>query len=89
MTNNDPKSPVTNEMLQQAVDAIIAGVERMLGDGLSGLRTEMTTRFEKLESGQRDIKRQINDLKIDIPTRKEFEDLKSRVNKHNPGTRSL
>lgn len=38
----------------------------------------------ELEFGQRDIKRQLNDLKTDTPTRKEFEELKNRVDRYHP-----
>lgn len=80
MSTNDPKAPVTNEMLQQAVDAIIAGVENMMKD----LRREMNVRFEEVKSGQRDIKRRIKDVQLDAPSRKEFGKLKNRVDKYHP-----
>jgi peptidoglycan hydrolase CwlO-like protein len=43
-------------------------------------------RFDKLETGQKDLQRQINDLKYDTPTQKEFDNLKRKVDKYHPLT---
>ena len=66
-------------------------LEPVLGDmdkDIKNLKEEMNNRFDrtdyrldKLESGQSDLSRQLNDVKMDTPTRKEFIDLKSRVDK--------
>ena len=87
MAKADTNEPVTRGMLDEAVEAILKGVDELV----NGLRGEMNTRFEKvdirfdkLDAGQRDLQRQINDLKYDTPTQKEFEDLKTRVDKYHP-----
>ena len=74
-------------MLDEAVELILNGVEKMIGN----LRGEMNTkfdkvdeRFDKLEAGQKDLQRQISDLKLDIPTQKEFGAIKRRVEKYHP-----
>ena len=95
MKKADPNEPVTRRMLDQAVDAILKGMDNIVGD----LKGEMNLRFkavddrlDNLKSGQRFLKDDIRGLKVelsDTPSRREFEDLKSRVDKHHPGTRSL
>lgn len=68
------------EMISQSNEAVIGGVEKMI----DGLRDEMHTGFDKLKAGQRYLQRQINDLKADTPTKKEFTDLKEKVYYHHP-----
>lgn len=80
MPKNDPKAPVTNETLHQAVDAIIEGVDNMF----KVLKRDVKTGFDGLKSGQRDINRRIDDLQLDTPSRKEFDKLKKRVDKYHP-----
>ena len=59
--------PVTRKTLDEAVDTILHGVE--------GLFKKMNKRFDDLEFEHREIKRQIRDLKYDMPTRKELNEL--------------
>ncbi len=68
------------QMVSQSNDAVISGVEKMM----DGLRDEMHRGFDELKSGQRDLQRQINDLKADTPTMKEFTELKEKVYYHHP-----
>lgn len=76
MAKGEANEPVTRKTLDEAVDTILQGVE--------GLFKELNKRFDDLEFEQREIKRQISDLKYDIPTRKEFNELKDRVDKYHP-----
>ena len=46
--------------------------------------TKQEKRFDKLEAGQKDLQRQISDLKFDTLTQKEFDTLKSKVDKYHP-----
>ena len=87
MKKVDSKKPVNHGVLDEAVEAILKGVEKMFGN----LRGEMNAkfarvdeRFDKLEAGQKDLQRQISDLKYDTPTQKEFDTLKSKVDKYQP-----
>lgn len=66
--------------MQQAVDAIITGVENIMKD----LRKEMKVGFDELKTGQRDVKRRIKDVQLDTTSRKEFLKLKNRVDKYHP-----
>lgn len=68
------------EMVSQASEAVLTGVERMI----QKLDKKVDRGFEELRTGQRDFQRQINDLKINTPTRKEFEELKQIVHRHHP-----
>ena len=80
MLKPDKKTYVTNEMLQQAIDAILTGVENMM----KNLRREMKAGFDELSAGQRDIKRRIKDIELDTSSRKEFDKLKNRIDKYHP-----
>jgi hypothetical protein len=76
MKKVDPKEPVSRGMLDEAVEAILKGVELMF--------SKQEKSFDKLEAGQKDLQRQIGDLKLDTPTQKEFDTLKSKVDKYHP-----
>ncbi len=67
---------VSKKMLDEAVEAILNGME--------GMFSKQDKRFDKLEAGQKDLQRQIGDLKYDTPTQKEFDTLKSKVDKYHP-----
>ncbi len=41
-------------------------------------------RFDELEAGQKDLPRQIGDLKYDTPTEKEFDTLNGKLDKYHP-----
>ena len=93
-SKQDPNEPVTAGTLNEAVDAILEGMEKMVG----GVRGEMNERFDKVdnrlqsvenrlqsvESEVRYVKDEIDGLKADLsttPSRGEFEELKGKVNK--------
>src|SRR3990170_7554415 len=104
MAKRDSKNPVTLKMLNEAVDAILHGVERMFDkqdkriDGMDkriggmdkrigGIDKHidgMDTRLAHVETDVRDIRRRMIDHEVDTPTRKEFSELKARVDKHHP-----
>jgi len=91
MSKVDPeKMYVTKEMLDEAVEAILEGVDKLVG----GLRGEMNDRFDTVE-GRFDkvgvelshVKDTVRGLKVDLfdtPTRRGFEELKARGDKHHP-----
>jgi archaellum component FlaC len=86
-SKQNPNEPVTVGTLNEAVDAILEGIEKMVG----GVRGEMNERFDKVdnrlqgvETEVRFVKDEINGLKADLsttPSRGEFEELKTKVNK--------
>ena len=93
-SKQDPNEPVTVATLNEAVDAILEGMEKMVG----GVGGEMNERFDKVdhrlqsvenrlqsvETEVRFVKDEINGLKADLsttPSRGEFEELKTKVNK--------
>jgi archaellum component FlaC len=97
MAKRNLNALVTVKMLNEAVDAILRGVERMFDkqdkriDGLDkrigGMDKRiggMDTRLARVETDVRDIRRRMIDHEVDTPTRKEFSDLKARVDKHHP-----
>ena len=77
--------------LDEFVLAILAGTEGLFNE----LRREMKSgfekvgrRFDKMEVGQPHLKDQIDGLKADLsdtPSRREFQQLKSKVDRHHPG----
>ncbi len=68
MKKTDPNEPASRGVLDEAVEAILNGMESMF--------SKQDKRFDKLESGQKDLQCQISDLKYDTPTQKEFDTLK-------------
>ena len=104
MAKRNPKALVTLKMLNEAVDAILRGVEGMFDkqdkriDGMDkriggmdkrigGIDKHidgMDTRLAHVETDVRDIRRRMIDQEVDTPTRKEFSELKARVDKHHP-----
>ena len=94
VTKVNPNEPVTREMLNDAVDAILNGVDKLvigLRAEMNGLRAEMKLGFKKLDVKidytKNELIDEIDGLKADLsdtPTKKEFEGLKRRVYKHHP-----
>ncbi len=90
MKKVDSKEPVNRGMLDEAVQAILEGMDKMVG----GLRSEMNSRFEKVDDNLRQldvelsgVKDTVNGLKAefsDTPSRKEFTELKAKVDKFHP-----
>ena len=87
---NRLRKPVTKGMLDDAVDTLLAGMENLY----SGFKEELDKSFDKIE-GRLDnldrettfVKREIHDLKADLsdtPTRKDFNELKGRVDRFHP-----
>lgn len=93
MAKRGSKAPVTSEKLNQAVDAILAGVDRLFSEH-GGRLDKIAGRLEKLEQGQQTIRLQLSGIKdemkglkaefSDAPSRREFKELKARVDKYHP-----
>jgi hypothetical protein len=87
MTKSNSKEPVTRGMLDEAVQAILEGMDKIVG----GLRNEMNIGFEKLnakvdQTGS-ELRDEIDGLKADLsetPSRREFEEVKARLDEHHP-----
>ena len=94
MAKRNPKAFVTLKMLNEVVYAILRGVERMFDkqDDRTDKRfrqvdkrfEQVDHRFDRLETDVRDIRRRMIDQEVNTPTRKEFSELKARVDKHHP-----
>ena len=98
---HDPNEPITRSMIDEAIDAILEGVGSMFknlqgrADGMDKRFDGMDRRFDKidgnitkLESGQGHLAEKIKDLRADLsdtPSRREFQQLKSKVDRHHPG----
>jgi hypothetical protein len=52
--------------------------------GVELIFSKREKRFDELEAGQKDLPRQIGDLKYDTPTEKEFDTFRSGVDKYHP-----
>ena len=95
---NDPNKPLTMKDLDEFVQAILAGTEELFNElsreMIAGFQ-RVDKRFrgidhslKKLEVGQSHLKDQIDGLKADLsdtPSRREFQQLKSKVDRHHPG----
>jgi archaellum component FlaC len=97
MAKTDPNEPITRGMLDEAVGAILDGMDKMFrmlrGDRDAGFK-QVNACLEKVEEDIHGVKvelshvkHEINGLKADIstiPSRREFEELKGRVDKRHP-----
>lgn len=87
MANGDDKEHVTKQMLDEAIDAILEGMSKLVG----GLENKMNTRFDNVENRLQKVETEIsyvkdemNDLKAAFsttPSRRELEELKQKVDK--------
>ena len=66
---------IVSEIVSDASDRILEGIGRMF----ERQNRMFDRRFGNLEAGHADMKRQLTDLKVDTPTRKQFQDLDERV----------
>ena len=58
--------------------------QKQLLQNQKDLKTYANKRFDEATADRQDMIRQLSDLKMDTPTRQEFNDLKSRVNRYHP-----
>ena len=80
MAKYDPKALVTNEYLDDAVDTILKGMDKMSKENHKLNLGTFTTK-EDLKRETSFIRQDINDLRAEIaisPTRKEFNRFKSK-----------
>lgn len=70
--------------LKKHITKEITDSNRSIIAGAEGMFKERDGRFDKLEAGQRELKRQVSDLKFDAPTQKELDELKEKVERHHP-----
>ena len=90
MSKNKSSQPATREVLDEAVDILLEGMDKLY----EKFKGDMNTGFGNIENRLRSVevelshvKDEINGLKADLsntPTRREFEELKVRVDKHHP-----
>ena len=94
MAESDSNEPVTRGMLDEAVQAILEGMDGMV----EGFRNEVNQHFEKVDNRfdnlgakidltRKEFKDEIDGLKADLsdtPSRREYQELKARVDKHHP-----
>lgn len=71
----EENKPATKKDLIELSDAILNGISEMI----SNLKVELKKEI-------RENRRNISNLKLDKPTRKEFEELRSRVDRYHPLT---
>ena len=85
---NDDTNPVTKVMLDQAVDAILAGMDKVAGNLKNEFKNELDPLKKDIGAIKADVKfinRDIEDIKAelsDTPSRREFTDLKDKVDEH-------
>ena len=80
---------VTKNMLDQAVDAILKGVEHLLSQTKKELRGEMKEGFREIKTEIRFVKDEVKGIKVelsDTPSRKDHEALKRRVERYHPAS---
>ena len=82
MVNNaSPKRTILDALVEFYETVIHPDFEKMNNrfDGVDQRLDGVDQRLDRLESGQSDLARQLNDLKVDAPTQQEFNDVKGRV----------
>jgi predicted nucleic acid-binding Zn-ribbon protein len=93
MTSVKPKELVDRGVLDDAVDTILKGVERMFKkrdkrfDNVEDKLDKVDGKIGKLEIEHTHLKDKIDGLKADLsttPTKTEFNNLKARVDKYHP-----
>lgn len=94
MANDDDKEAVTKTMLDEAVDAILEGMGKLMEEARSEtkadmgtLKSEMNERFDNMEAKVTQLKTELTDeidgLKADLSataSRRELEELKAKLN---------
>jgi hypothetical protein len=80
----DEQKPATKKDLVELSEAILNGVGEMISNSEVKLKKEIKENRSELKAEIQENRRQINSLKLDTPTRKEFNDLKNKVDRHLP-----
>ena len=94
----DDNQPATKkdvfEIVSQASDLIIKGMEEMFErqdkrydkkfEGVDSRLDTIEQGVVNLKSGQYELKKSIQDLQVDTPSRGEFNRLKAKVDRHHP-----
>jgi hypothetical protein len=65
--------PATQKDLLELADLILAGVQGMLDSSVV-----------EIQSGQKKLQRQLDQLKYDVPTQREFDKVKRKVDRYLP-----
>lgn len=84
MTKISNDELVTKGMLNEAVDTILEGINNLYAKHDQRF-DKIDKRLDKIEGDIYFIKRDVKDIKADLtdtPTKREFNDLKSKVDKH-------
>ncbi len=97
MSKYDPNAPVTNKVLDQATEhlgGLMIDLGKKMKQGFSIVNSRLNkveTRLNKVETELHEVKTEvkfmhqdINDLKADTPTQKEFDTLKAKVDLYHP-----
>jgi len=86
------RKPVTKGMLDDAVDTLLAGMDNLysrFNEELDKSFEKGYGRFDNLDRETTFVKREIRDLKADLsdtPTRIEFNEIKTRLDRHHPSS---
>ena len=87
MTRINKKEPVTRGLLDEAVETLLGGMDNLFNRFKKELDQKFKKELEPIKADITFIKRDIQDIKadrFDTPTRKEFSELKGRVDKFSP-----
>ncbi len=90
MAKVNPKEPINRGVLNDAVDTILKGVDNLLANRNKQYNKrfdKVDSGLKKLEVGQKGLKNEMDGLKAEFsntPSRKEFGELKARVDKYRP-----
>ena len=82
MAKPDPKAPVPQEYFHGMIEHLVEKLGKMMDDRFGAFGKKMDKGFSEAKAERQDLKRQINDLKMDTTTPKEFNELKTKVEHH-------
>ena len=85
------REPVTKEDVRDLLNEFWVQVlepnlvtKSELQSELSIVKNELKAEIQEVKAEVKENRRQINDLKLDTPTQKEFDDLKQKVESYHP-----
>lgn len=83
---NNKTKYVTLDLLSDATDTVLKGMQSMF----DGQKKVLDDKFDKLDTKidyvHNDLQKQINDLKIDSPSRIDFVEVKKKVDFYHPAS---
>lgn len=79
MAKINPNAPVTYKILMNALEYVVDRLGEMMEEGFAETKKGFAEAKKERQRIELELKREINDLKVDTPTQKEVNGLDKRV----------